>query len=88
MKAIPVRSPYNEGYIIPNGHPLSPNQDWVTFNGVDVQWDPMEITNQTQTVAKIMGCSQKTDSRTPLPRTTPTYLLEHGEVDLVLYLKF
>lgn len=38
----------------------------------------------THTVAKIIGGSLQTDGESPLLKTTPTELTEHGEVELVL----
>lgn len=37
----------------------------------------------TQAVAKSMDCSPQTDSKAPLPKTSPTQLIEHRQVKLV-----
>ena len=85
-----MKSPNNGGDRVPTGHLLSPNEASSTGTALHsiellakgVSWN----SPKTQAVTKTMGCSLQADSiggTGELLRTTPTQLIENGEVKLV-----
>lgn len=81
-----MKLPHSWGDRAPTEHPLSPNKasktaielHLIALLAKGVHRNPQT----TQAVGKTLGCSPQTDSKSPLLKTTPTQLIEHGELGL------
>lgn len=82
-----MKSPNNEVDRVPTSHFLSPNEASSTRTGLNLTRllakGSHENPQSTEVVVKTISCSPKTDSRSPLPKTTVIQLTEHGEGELV-----
>lgn len=80
------------GKTVPTGHLLSPNEASTTGIGLH----PIELltrvvlwkSSNSPDCWKIIGFSPQADSRVSLLKTTPTQLIEHGEVKRCLHRNF
>lgn len=88
-KAIQMEFPNNGGDEVTSGHLLTSNKAFSAGSRLHPivvgQSGPMKIQSSykiIQAFAKNIGCSQ-TDDKSPLLKTLPIQLIEHGEVKLV-----
>lgn len=82
-----MKSTNNGGYRVATAHLLSPNKTSNARTEIyliellvkEVQWE----FQTTQTIAKTVSCSSKSDSKSPLLKTIPIQIIEYEEVERV-----